>query len=63
MTFLYLEDGMAVLRFVETNVLSSIIARSEDPAALPSSGLTMEFPMQWRMSNDFLDRACDSIQY
>ena len=63
MTFLYIEDGMVVLRFVETNVLSSVIAPSEDPAALPSSGLTMEFPMQRRMSNDFINRAHDSIQY
>ena len=63
-TFLYLKGGMVFfLLFVEKNALSSFIARSEDPSALPSSGLTMEFPMYWRMRNDSVDRACDSIQY
>ena len=63
-TFLYLEDGMVLfLLFVETNALSSFVACLEDPSALPSLGLTMEFPMYWRMRNDSIDRTCDSTQY
>lgn len=63
-TFLYLKDGMVLFpSYLEINALSSFIAGPKNPFALPSSGLTMEFPIKWRMSNDSIDRICDSIQY